>query len=861
MVLRITAIFILLFASCIPLKAQNKSAEQVIIDKKGVMRYKKSKEEIKGFGINYTVPFAHAWRSAKKMGIDPKEAMLHDIYHFTRLGFDLYRVHVWDTEISDSLGNLLKNEHLDAFDFLLATLKEHGFNAIITPIAFWGNGWPEPDDATGSFSMKYGKKDALTNPDAIKAQQNYLFQFMNHVNPYTGLAYKDEPMILAFEVSNEPHHTGEAQEVTTFVKSMVEAIRNSGTTKPVFYNISHAVHFADAYFQGGIQGGTFQWYPTGLGYKRELEGNLLPNVDKYDIPFDSTIRKYKGAKIVYEFDAADVNKSYIYPAMARSFRTAGIQLATHFSYDPTYLAYANTEYNTHYMNLVYTPQKALGLMIASSIFHEIPMYTSFGKYPQDTSFQYVTISYKQNLALYNGPDAYIYTNNTTTVPIKEEEIIKVAGWGNSPLVTYGGSGAYFLDKLTEGIWRLEVLPDPIAIDNPFGRNSPEKTVSLIQWNQHAMQLSLKNLGRNFSIRGINKDNQLDTKTSNGLFMVSPGTYLLMRKDAFFISDITGKWGKVRLNDFYAPAADVKKQWFNHVPLKEASAKTDLKLSFQLIAPQRPVKTELIAYIDQDYRTIPIHYLSTGSYQAVIPADLLKSGLLHYYVIITSPDNQTTTYPGAIKGHPYDWNFTGTKTFQTKIVPAEFPIHLFDATSDAEWLIKEWKPGFSLQPTTTQNESVAEINLQQLFTPDIENLNAKPVYDYSIKHNFTELIKGRKADLLTKSKLKIKAKSLNEKSAKLQVALVLDNGAAYGKIIDLQPDILEYSIDLTELKEVRTVTLPRPYPSFLPYYFDHNNIIPFDITKVESLQFSIGPGIPESELKQPHGIGLVSVSLE
>lgn len=119
--------------------------------------------------------------------------------------------------------------------------------------------------------MKYGKNDALTHAEAIKAQHNYLKQFLNHKNPYTGTAYKDEPMILAFEVSNEPHHTGKAEDVTSFVKGMVEAMKSTGTQKPIFYNISHAVHFADAYFRGGIDGGTFQWYPTGLGYKKNWQ--------------------------------------------------------------------------------------------------------------------------------------------------------------------------------------------------------------------------------------------------------------------------------------------------------------------------------------------------------------------------------------------------------------------------------------------------------------------------------------------------------------------------------------------------------------------------------------------------------------
>lgn len=37
----------------------------VIVDQKGVLRNKKGKDEIKGFGVNYTLPFAHAWRTAK----------------------------------------------------------------------------------------------------------------------------------------------------------------------------------------------------------------------------------------------------------------------------------------------------------------------------------------------------------------------------------------------------------------------------------------------------------------------------------------------------------------------------------------------------------------------------------------------------------------------------------------------------------------------------------------------------------------------------------------------------------------------------------------------------------------------------
>jgi hypothetical protein len=478
-----------------------------------------------GFGVNYTVPFAHAYRSAQKMNIDVKKNMDKDIYHFSRLGFDLFRVHVWDTEISDTLGNLIANEHLDHFDYLLNKLKERGIKTVLTPIAFWGNGWPERDKPTPGFSYKFGKADCLTNPEAIKAQENYLYQFMNHINPYTGIAYKDDPDILAVEISNEPHHNGEAKEVTHFIRKMVKAVKRTGTKKPVFYNISHSIRFAEAYFKAGIDGGTFQWYPTGLGYQRELPGNHLANVAKYDIPFDDIIKKYRGAKLVYEFDAADIGKAVMYPAMARSFRSAGIQIATHFSYDPTFLGPYNTEYNTHYMNLNYTPQKALGLMIAGEVFHKVPLYSDYGNYPDHNTFQDFLVDYKKDLAVLNSLVKFYYTNSNSITPKNESSLTSIAGFSNSQLVSYSGKGAYFLDKLSAGVWRLEVQPDAVEIANPYGRNSHDKQVGAIVWRMHQMSINLADIGTAFTVKAINDGNSLKTEVRGNSFTIQPGTYI------------------------------------------------------------------------------------------------------------------------------------------------------------------------------------------------------------------------------------------------------------------------------------------------------------------------------------------------
>ncbi len=99
-----------------------------------------------------------------------------------------------------------------------------------------------------------------------------------------------------------------------------------------------------------------------------MEGNYLPNVDAYQIPFFDKKAFQNKARIIYEFDAGDTNQSTLYPAMARSFREAKFQFAAQFAYDPIDLAFANTEYQTHYLNLAYSPSKALALKIATDPF-------------------------------------------------------------------------------------------------------------------------------------------------------------------------------------------------------------------------------------------------------------------------------------------------------------------------------------------------------------------------------------------------------------------------------------------------------------------------------------------------------------
>jgi hypothetical protein len=844
------------------LLAQNTGSiekQDVYVDDEGLMRWGHNNEEVKGFGVNYSVPFAHAYRSAKKLNVDIKEAIDKDVYHFSRLGFDLYRIHVWDTEISDEEGNLLENGHLELFDFLLKKLKERDINFVISPIAYWGNGWPEPDEDTPGFSNKYGKAGSLIEPGAIKAQENYLKQFLNHVNPHTGVAYKDEPNLIAFEISNEPHHKGGPEEVQKFIEKMVKSMKSTGSKKPIFYNVSHSIHLAETYFGTGIDGGTFQWYPTGLGFQKELEGNLLPNVNDYDIPFDDVIEENNGAKLVYEFDAADVMKAYIYPAMARSFREAGIQIGTHFAYDPTYLAPGNTEYNTHYMNLAYTPKKALALMIAGEVFHQVPLNSDFGVYPENLVFQDFAIDYEKDLAVLNSEEKFIYTNTNEIQPKSLESLKHIAGFGNSEVIKYEGKGAYFLDKLADGVWRLEVMPDAILVDNPFGSNSLHKTVGVINWSAWKMDLELPGIVDNFSLEALNEGNTFSSKIEGKSFKIRPGIYLLKNEAAEFDkdSDLDLRFG---LAEFTAPESSVAQTYVLHEPIIELSENSSAEITAEIVSDKEIEKVEAWLQNGNTYKVMELKNIGAYNYSAEVPESVLKNGFLKYRIIVTTNKGKET-FPGEVSGSPEDWDFYSEEVFITQIVKESKPLYIFNAVEDEDYIVGEWNPGNNLVPTDNPAEAEYQVKVEKLFKKDVENPEAEPVYDYSYRYNFNRKIAGRKAELNSKDSLVIKARALTESTNKLQIALVMKTGASFGTTKDLDQKTKTYKIDLSTLIPVKTVSLPRPYPSFLPYYFEHSYDEGFELENAEALQFSIGPGIEDNELENPHGVGIISVSLE
>ena len=124
-------------------------------------------------------------------------------------------------------------------------------------------------------------------------------------------------------------------------------------------------------------------------------------------------------------------------------------------------------------------------------------------------------------------DTFMYANDTRSRPAAPDRLKRIAGVGRSLIVDYDGTGAYFLDQIGEGVWRLEVYPDAVWVNDPFGSSSLVREVSRLVWKQHTMQIRLPNLGGNFSCRPIGTDSAAGIVASEGRILIEPGAYVLV----------------------------------------------------------------------------------------------------------------------------------------------------------------------------------------------------------------------------------------------------------------------------------------------------------------------------------------------
>ena len=498
---------------------------QAITAKDGHLIYADG-SEVNLFGVNFQPMLS--WEHAARMhnqGIlmplkarDLKQAADSSFDEIEQLGAEMIRFHLHPADFTDAKGNLTETIWLDLLDYTISQAQNRGLYIYLTLLNHLDHHGTQFPYNRKSFAAKYAREDWMYECDAVAATKRYMVQLLNRRNPYNGQQYKTHAALAVLEPVNEPAYvwfekwqernkdgTREHFEqwsythTKNYLNEMVSLLRSEGMTQPVVWNCGWArlIQKHRSAFRGiaesQVDAVSFCLYPGQSDLKAPFwknpenlsDRNYLPYIEQCSENEDwlgwlrSDAFKSK-AKLVYEYETFCNQSAYLYPAMAKFYRSVGAQIATQWTYGLT--AYSEYLGGSHVFNLKTTPRKAASFMVAKQQFKD-----------EGTTFSFESRSsavLQDRQLIYSGwsesddwSDSVFGSDSASPTAI--------IGVGDSPFVRYEGSGLYFIEPNENGALRLTLMPD-VEFIRPHWKelHTGEPVVKLDAASKNRFELSL-----------------------------------------------------------------------------------------------------------------------------------------------------------------------------------------------------------------------------------------------------------------------------------------------------------------------------------------------------------------------------------
>ena len=474
-------------------------------------------KELALWGVNFQSSLSWEFGRLKNHGVEETAASLNkcvdlNLADLAQMGTTIVRVHLTPADFTDENGNLVETPYLANLDYLIAQAEKMGIYIHIAMINHMGGGYVK-----NSMWQGRDRKDWIHDPVMVEKSKNYIKQLLNRTNLYNKIKNKDNPTIAMWEIINEPSNyayqaiktskfyddfknwiaqRGMDDNLTSYsayrmilvrdyINSIYDVIRGTGAVQPVVWGMNwHRyrngnVDLFDAAAASKVEVVALCNYPgqdlVGSNYGRNPKD--LTDSD-FAAWFEEQYKEVNGyrwtltpefmkkAKVVYEFETFFNQSSYLYPIQALLFRALGVQDATMWTYTPAEVApYVGA---SHYLSLRCTPAKSASYIIAHEIFKSTPLYQEFNtqNINEQVGSNYV-ISKSRDLSIFSDKDKLMYTRDITKwCPLQISPQVKtIIGRESSPLVTYSGSGLYFINDNGKEL-SIIIEPNSTWISNP-----------------------------------------------------------------------------------------------------------------------------------------------------------------------------------------------------------------------------------------------------------------------------------------------------------------------------------------------------------------------------------------------------------
>jgi len=420
----------------------------------------------------------------------------------------------------------------------------------------------------------------------------------------------------------------------------------------------------------------------------------------------------------------------------------------------------------------------------------------------------------------NADDAFMNAGATRSLPRNPKALTRLVGFESSGAVDYEGSGAYFLDKVRDGVWRLEIYPDEVLVRDPFEQPRPDQIVSRLLYRRWPMTLRLPDLGAQFFAAPIKVPSDpaaAGRRAVNGQFPVEPGIWLLSRSEQVERGKLPAALSRVSLDEYHvnerlsypdSVQSLAPKEFLAGAPVEIRALVADDGLPDEVQLWVRPAGMRAFG------APVPMKRARGNEYAGVLAPGVLMPGLYEYAVSVKTGD-RTATFPGGLAQVPGEWPFHADALWSFRVTPASTPMRLLNPKKDYARLSfvrpgeRYRQPFFQLAPAEAADESALSLML-----PD---LGKDTPARYAAALFIGDVVAARAADAPRANSMDIKLQAVGGNAKTLEVVLIERDGAAWSTSVVAGKSWSTIRVPLENLHIARSIHIPSPFPGLWNYW--------------------------------------------